>query len=433
MNPSSWGNYPKIKSKIFKFHKISKLTKLLDTHNNFIVYGNGRSYGDSALSKNIILSKYNNYFLNFDNSTGLLHLQSGVILSDILDIFVPMGWFLSVSPGTKFITVGGAIASDIHGKNHHLNGCFSESVKAFTLVMSSGDIVKCSREENFELFRATCGGMGLTGVIIDVELFLIRIESQNINLVTVKTSNLKETFSVFEEYANNEYIVAWLDCLESQKKSGKCLITIGNFKKDNDLAYEGPKKIMKLRFKLPSFFLNRPIIKIFNFLYFGKVRKKISSKTVNLASFFYPLDSIQDWNKLYGSNGFIQYQFVLPKKNSFLGLKEILNLILKSNCVPTLAVLKLFGPGNKNYLSFPIEGYTLAVDFKIENKLFKLLESIDEVILKNDGRIYLAKDARVSKKVFECGYPEIGKFRLLRRNYNLDKKFNSSQSKRLEI
>ncbi len=242
MSLSSWGNYPKIKSKIFKFDKCSTLLNILNEHNDLIVYGNGRSYGDSALSRNIVKSKYHNYFLNFEESTGLLHVQAGVMLSDILDIFIPKGWFLAITPGTKLITVGGAVASDVHGKNHHLNGCFSECVKAFKLMLSNGEIIKCSRQENSELFKATCGGMGLTGIVIDVEIFLKRIESTNISQVTIKTANLKETFEVFEEYANKEYLVAWIDCLAKDKKLGKCLITAGSFSNDGDLDYQAEKR-----------------------------------------------------------------------------------------------------------------------------------------------------------------------------------------------
>tara|TARA_B110000003_G_C16647710_1_gene532802 strand:+ start:1883 stop:3172 length:1290 start_codon:yes stop_codon:yes gene_type:complete len=428
----SWGNYPKTKNQIFKFNKLHKLKKLLKSNNNLIVHGNGRSYGDSALGKKIILSRKYNYFIDFDESSGLLKLQSGVLLQDILEIFVPLGWFLKVTPGTKFVTVGGAIASDVHGKNHHIYGSFSECIKSFTLMISSGEIIRCSQKENSELFKATCGGMGLTGVIVDVELFLKRIKSSNLTQTTIKSTSLKETFDIFEQYSSNEYIVAWIDCLEKDKKLGKCLIYVGSFLKDGKLAYDENKTI-QLRFMMPLLIINRITIKFFNFLYFYKVRKKISERIVSINSFFYPLDSVLNWNKIYGKNGFIQYQFVLPKKNSYSGLKEILSKISRSSCTPTLSVLKLFGPGNENFLSFPIEGYTLAVDFKIDRNLFKLLDSLDTIVVKNNGRIYLAKDARVDKKVFELGYTQIDKFRKIRKKYDLEKKFNSLQSVRLEI
>ena len=432
MNLASWGNYPKIKSKVLNFDRCSTLKDIVKSHNGLIVYGNGRSYGDSALSQNIIKAKYYNYFLNFDKKKGLLHVQAGVILSEIIDSFVPMGWFLSVTPGTKQITIGGAIASDVHGKNHHLKGCFSESVEAFKLMLPNGEIINCSRLENLELFNATCGGMGLTGVIIDVKMYLKKIESKNINQNTIKTSSLKETFQIFEKYSNSDYLVAWIDCLARDQKIGKCLVTLGSFNDDGDLDYQ-PKKRIKIPFNMPSFLLNRITIKIFNLLYHFRARNNIVNKVVSIDSFFYPLDSVRNWNRVYGKNGFIQYQFVLPKKTSFKGLEEILTLISNSSLVPPLAVLKLFGPGNKNYLSFPIEGYTLAVDFKIEKKLFNFLDVLDKIVVKNGGRIYLAKDARVNKKVFEYGYPKIEKFRALRKKYHSDKKFNSLQSRRLEL
>ena len=175
MSLLSWGNYPKVKNKVFNFKSILNLKDIIHEHSELITYGHGRSYGDSALSKNIIKVRTHDYFLNFDKATGLLHVQAGVLLSEILNSFVPRGWFLKVTPGTKLITVGGAIASDVHGKNHHIAGCFSESVTMFRLMLPDGEIVECSKQENTELFKATCGGMGLTGVILDAKIQLKEI------------------------------------------------------------------------------------------------------------------------------------------------------------------------------------------------------------------------------------------------------------------
>ena len=433
MSVISWGNYPKAKpNKIFNFDSHNSLTKIIGTNNNLIAQGNRRSYGDSALSKNIIQVKSRNYFLNFDGINGLLHIQTGVLLAEILDIFVPKGWFLAITPGTKLITIGGAIASDVHGKNHHLVGCFSECVAEFSLMLPSCEIIKCSKEKNSELFYATCGGMGLTGVILDAKIALQKITSTTVKQRTIKTKNLQETFSVFEQYQDEPYSVAWIDCLAKGKNIGRCLLTAGRFSDDNKINYKNSKKI-NIPFYLPAFVLNKFSMKVFNLLYYHKTSRKISSQQVDIDSFFYPLDNIGNWNKIYGKNGFLQYQFVLPKKNSYEGLKDILQQISHSGKGSFLAVLKLFGKANDNYLSFPLEGYTLALDFKITKGLFTLLDKLDNIVIKHSGRIYLAKDARVSREVFAQGYANIDKFRSLRQKYKMDKKFSSLQSKRIRL
>lgn len=384
------------------------------------------------MSENIVGLKKHNHFLSFDKNSGLLKVQSGVLLSEILEIIIRHGWFLKVVPGTKFITVGGAIASDIHGKNHHLDGCFSECVNWFTLLLPSGVKIKCSRKENQELFYSTCGGMGLTGYITEAEIQLKKINSVSINQKIIKTKNLKETFNVFESMNQDSYSVAWIDCLSKGNAKGRSLIISGEFDDDGDLDYS-PKKRINIPFNFPSLVLNPISVRLFNWLYYHKVFKKITYNKIKLDSFFFPLDSIRNWNRMYGKNGFTQYQFVLPKKESYEGLKEILSEIASSGKGSFLAVLKLYGVENKNYLSFPLEGYSLALDFKIEKGIFELLNTLDKIVMKYNGRIYLSKDVRVTKRVFEKGYPQIEKFREIRKKYKLDSAFSSLQSKRVGI
>ena len=432
MSLHSWGNYPKSKNTAYSFNTDSTLKKIINDHNELIPHGNGRSYGDSALSKNIIKVRPHNYFLDFDEANGMLHVQAGVLLSEILEVFVLRGWFLKVTPGTKLITIGGAIASDVHGKNHHIAGCFSECVEMFRLMLPNGDIVACSKQENSELFKATCGGMGLTGVILDAKIHLKKINSKYIGQTTIKTGNLKETFEAFEKYKDNPYSVAWIDCLAKGKKIGKCLLMVGDFCDDGRLDYQ-TKKNLTIPFNFPSLTLNKLTVKAFNWLYYSKVRKKISQQKVDIDTFFYPLDAIGQWNRIYGKNGFTQYQCILPKETSFDGLEEMLKEISNSGKGSFLAILKLYGPANNNYLSFPLEGYSLALDFKIEKGLFELLNTLDAIVLKYRGRIYLAKDVRVSKEVFEQGYPHVNAFRALRKKYKMDQKFSSMQSQRIGI
>lgn len=430
MSLHSWGMYPKTKSTVFSLRSMEALQEYMHKTNGLIPYGNGRSYGDSALSEHIVHTKNYDCFLDFDETSGILEAQAGTLLSDILQSVVKKGWFLRVTPGTKLITLGGAIASDVHGKNHHVEGCFSECVEEFSIMLSDGSVQIAKKGD--ELFLATCGGMGLTGVILSAKISLKRINSAYIEQTTVKTNNLKETFEAFERYKDMPYSVAWIDCLAKGDETGKCLLMVGDFANDGNLEYKSKKKLT-IPFNFPSFALNTLSVRAFNYLYYVKAKDSISKQKVGIDSFFYPLDAIGEWNRIYGSGGFTQYQFILPKENSYEGLKEILNKISDSGKGSFLAVLKLYGKANDNYLSFPLEGYSLALDFKIEDGIFELLDKLDETVVKYGGRIYLTKDVRVSKETFELGYPMIEKFREYRKEHKMNEKFNSLQSKRVQI
>lgn len=399
---------------------------------SYIPFGNGRSYGDSAISENIIDIKPLNYFISFNDTNGLLNVESGVLLSEILEVFVRKGWFLKVVPGTKYITVGGAIAADIHGKNHHIDGCFSNTLHSFRLMLPNGSIKECSQTENVELYRATCGGMGLTGFILDVKLYLKKIKSVYLNQTTFKASNLQDLYKAFDDYHEMPYSVAWIDCLAKKEKIGRGIFMGGSFCNDGLLEYKKGKKI-NIPFNFPSFSLNQTTVRAFNWFYYNKTLNRVSKSRIHFDNFFFPLDSIQNWNRIYGKNGFTQYQFILPKKNSFEGMSKILNKISQSGMGSFLAVLKLYGENNKNYLSFPIKGHSLALDFKIQKKLFPLLDELDTIVNNHKGRIYLAKDVRIKRKEFQKGYPDLDKFMEIRNKYLCSTKINSLQSNRLKI
>ncbi|QKI89755.1 FAD-binding oxidoreductase [Thiomicrorhabdus xiamenensis] len=431
-NLSGWGRFPRSKSKACSVQSAQEIAGFLDDEGDVIAYGNGRSYGDSAIADKQIVTRKLNHFLQFDKESGILRVQSGVLLSEILQVVVPHGWFLAVTPGTKLITVGGAIASDVHGKNHHHFGSFSQSVLDLKLMLPNGEIIDCSENENSDWFHATCGGQGLTGVILEARLQLKTIESQNIEQTTIKSANLEETFAAFEDYQASPYSVAWIDCLAKGKNLGRSLLMVGDFAADGDLDYRSPRG-PAIPFNFPKFALNRLTLSAFNWLYYHKVRKKISQQMVSIDQFFYPLDALSNWNRIYGKDGFVQYQFILPKEHSYQGLQEILQIIAASGKGSFLAVLKLYGKHNANWLSFPMEGYSLALDFKVEPSLWGLMERLDEVVVKCGGRFYLAKDARVPKAVFEQGYPQIEQFRTFRRQHGLDKTLNSRQSVRLGL
>lgn len=423
----SWGNYPSLARQAQIFSDNDSLAA-----KNIIPRGNARSYGDSALADNMIDMRKHKLMLAFDEKTGLLHCQSGVLLSDIIASFLPRAWFPLVTPGTKFITIGGAIASDVHGKNHHTVGSFSECLIEFSLLLPNKEIRICSRTSNADFFHATLGGMGLTGVILDAKIQLQKVDSQSIEQRTIKTNNLRETFDVFEKHIESTYSVAWIDCLAKNKAIGRSIITLGEHAHDKDLNYQSKTKI-PFPIYAPSFFMNYLSIKAFNFLYYQRIFKKESQQKVSIDSFFYPLDGIENWNRAYGKQGFLQYQFVLPIENSYDGMHEALQAISKARLGSILTVLKLMGEENSSPLSFPKKGYTLAIDFKNSEKSKTLFKVLDKIVLKHGGRFYLAKDARCPQEVFEMGYPQIDNFRQFRHEHGLDKHFNSLQSQRLSL
>lgn len=423
----SWGNFPSIAKQANVFSD-----KLILNDKNSIARGNARSYGDSALAETMIDMRKHNLMLSFDETSGILHCQSGILLADIISTFLPKGWFPLVSPGTKFITIGGAIASDVHGKNHHKVGSFNECLLEFALRLPNGTVINCSPKNHADFFHATVGGMGLTGIILDAKIELQKVESQFIEQRTIRTNNLLETFDQFEKYKHSTYSVAWIDCLAKNKSIGRSIITIGEHAHDNNLAYQIKNKL-PFPIYAPSFCINTLSIKLFNFLYYHRISQKESLQTVSIDSFFYPLDGIADWNRAYGKQGFLQYQFVLPIENSYDGMLAVLQEISKSGLGSILTVLKLMGEENKNYLSFPKKGYTLAIDFKNNDKSKALFKILDKIIVHYGGRFYLAKDARVSKEIFELGYPNINKFREFRKEHQLIDYFNSMQSQRLSL
>lgn len=401
-NIANWGLYPFIKANEYEPQTISEFQQAIQSTDKIIARGNGRCYGDASLQNDIISTRKWNKFIEFDRERGFIEVEAGVLLSDIIEVAVPAGYFINVTPGTKFITVGGAIASDVHGKNHHIDGCFSEHVVYFDLMIESGEILRCSRQMNADLFWATIGGMGLTGVIISARFLLKKIETAYIRNEAIQAKNLDEIFQLFEESESWMYTVAWLDCLQKAESLGKSIMLRGEHATLDELPIKLKKNPLKIKkkpklnipFFFPNFVLNTWSIKIFNWLYFNKQGKKHVKKYVDYDQFFYPLDMIHNWNRIYGKNGFIQYQFVIPKENGLEGMREILKTIANSGNGSFLVVLKLFGENNPQaYNSFPKPGYTLALDFKVNKGLRQLIEELDLIVETFGGRIYRTKDA----------------------------------------
>jgi FAD/FMN-containing dehydrogenase len=377
-------------------------------------------------------TRYLDHYLDFDESTGVLSCAAGVSLDDILRVFVPRGWFLPVTPGTRFVTIGGAIASDVHGKNHHVAGTFGEHITSIELLLGNGDRVITSTVIKPELFYATCGGMGLTGVILSATLRLTPILSSNIAETTIKAPDLDAVLSAFEAAAKTTYSVAWIDCLARGKHLGRSLLMLGEHAKDGHLTVKADQSL-PVPFDMPSRLLNQSTVQAFNTFYYGRVKERRSTRVIPFESFFYPLDNLSNWNRLYGNPGFVQYQVVLPLIEGVVGLRDVLEHIAASGRGSFLAVLKVFGKANQNLLSFPFEGYTLALDFKAEPVVFKLLDDLDKIVLSHGGRLYLAKDARMSEATFKAGYLRWQEFEAVRAQYHAIGKFASAQSWRLGL
>ncbi|UOE37632.1 FAD-binding oxidoreductase [Chryseobacterium oryzae] len=396
---TNWGNFPVVEKEMRSEDSFIKIKQFLQNHNEVIARGNGRCYGDASLGESIFSTKKLNKFISFDRLNGIIECESGVLLSEVLEVVVPQGYFLMVTPGTKFISIGGAIASDVHGKGIH---CFSECLLSFRLMIENGDVLTCSREENEEKFWATIGGMGLTGIILSAKFKLKNIDSVYIRQESIKAENLDEIFHLFEESEDWTYNVAWIDCLQKGKNIGRSVLQRGDFAMQSELpnkVKEKPlilksKKLPKVPFYFPGFVLNNLTVKIFNYLIYNKQRAKVVKDIIPYETFFYPLDIIEDWNKIYGKSGFIQYQMVIPKEKGKEGMRKILETIANSGNGSFLAVLKYIGKNDPlAYNSFPFEGYTLALDFKVNSKLKSLVVQLDNIVEEFGGRIYLAKDS----------------------------------------
>lgn len=434
---ANWGNYPAVASDESVFTQEDQLRKYVVSNTHMIARGNGRCYGDASLGKHSISMLKYDKMLAFDTTNGIVDLQAGVTLDQILDIIVPQGWFLPVTPGTKYITVGGAVASDVHGKNHHVDGAFSGHIIDMDVLTGSGETICCSATNHTDLFWATCGGMGLTGVITRVKFSLKKIATAYIKQTQLKARNLEEVIRLFDEYKHYTYSMAWIDCLQKGDSFGRSILIVGEHATPEELSAQQKKaplilpakRKLTVPFNLPSFALNTFTVKAFNWLYYGKNYKKVMHKVIPYEPFFYPLDAILHWNRGYGKAGFVQYQFVVSLEQKD-GLVAILQRISDKGWGSFLAVLKVFGKQD-SLISFPMEGYTLALDFPIRKGLFEFLDELDEIVLQYGGRLYLSKDARMKQEIFWNSYPNAGRFADIVKQYNHNDRFESLQSERL--
>ena len=426
-----WGRYPQQDAYLHEPASCASLELIAKQQNSVLARGMGRSYGDSANALNVLQTTYINHFIEFDKSTGKLSAEAGITLREILEVIVPSGWFLPVTPGTSYVTLGGAIASDVHGKNHHVVGTFGQHVVSMTVLLGTGEVVTTSPTQLPDLFHATCGGMGLTGVILMATIQLIPIKSAYINQRTIKAESIEAACEAFEANSIATYSVAWIDCLTTGKHLGRSVLMVGEHSDSGglDLAIKAP---IAVPFHTPAALLNGVTMRAFNTAYWAKAAHN-KSQTIPLLPYFYPLDAIGGWNKLYGKAGFVQYQFVLPKADGVANMRKVLTQIAQSGAGSFLAVLKQFGPANQNLLSFPIEGYTLALDFKMSPSVIDLLHRLDDMVADIGGRVYLTKDAVMREASFKTTYPKWQEFEAVRQKYGAIGKFASAQSKRMGL
>jgi decaprenylphospho-beta-D-ribofuranose 2-oxidase len=407
-----------------------------------IVRGLGSSYGDAALNQggHLILMERLQRLLYFDEQQGILCAEAGVGLSRILDVIIPCGWFLPVTPGTSNVSLGGCVAADVHGKNHSCSGSIGQHIVELQVITAQGERVNCSPTIIPELFWATLGGMGLTGIIGTVTLQLKRIETAYMFAQYQVTDNLEQTFAYLSQESTEEYGVAWLDCLNLPL--GRSMIIRAHHADLTALSAQQQSKPFvtpspssyKLPFHLPKSWLHPRLIKRFNDYYYRHLAKKETPCLLSYKDYFYPLDRIIHWQRLYGKCGFLQYQCVVPPESAYVVIKQIIETLRAEKYPIYLAVLKRFGKSNPSPLSFPVPGFTLALDLPLYNQaLFKCLDGLDARIIAAGGRVYLAKDARLKPETFRAMYPSYPEWFSVKQTWDPENKFSSSLAKRLML
>ncbi len=426
---SSWGNLRREEHDIREYFRFSGIFDYLNADKKSLPLGNGRSYGDVCTNSNGILIHSQNlqHFLEFDPENMTFSCESGCLLKDIQRFLVPRGFMLPVTPGTQLITVGGAIANDVHCKNHHKFGTFGHNVVEFTLVRSNGEELICSKTQNKELFEATIGGIGLTGLIINAKLKLRKVAGCLIDAENIPYKTLDEFYDIAKSSEGGfEHTVAWIDCITGNGERG--IFMRGN-NADDQNAYDLNSSI-KVPFMMPFSLVNKLSLYGFNQLYYIAQKMKKRKFKAHYEKFFYPLDGILEWNRIYGPKGFFQYQCVVPFKNGFEAIKEIQKEIAKSGQGSFLGVLKTFGNmPPAGLMSFPEPGFTYALDFPNRGvKTEKLFKALDSIVENAGGRLYLAKDARQGRELFEKGY---GTERINQFVKYCDPQFSSDLSRRL--
>lgn len=440
MRLTGWGQYPSHKCNLVAPRSIADAQALIAA-GHCIPRGNGRAYGDSALNTAMTMHmKHFNRMVSFDDHSGQLVAESGILLADVIAAFLPKGWFPSVTPGTKFVTLGGMVAADVHGKNHHKDGSLGQFIDWIEVLDCEGRVRRCSREQNEVLFAWTIGGMGLTGIILRVAMRLQRIETSWIRQTSRPARNVDVAIDQMEGNLDATYSVAWIDCLAKGSALGRSVVMFGEHATVDELAKKHrktplktqPKRRLNVPMNAPAGLLNQWTLRAFNHSYYNAGIRNKGTRLVDWDSYFYPLDAILNWNRIYGRKGFAQFQCVLPLETSRNGIRALLQATSNAGTGSFLAVLKRFGKQNGPF-SFPMPGYTLALDFPINRKTLMLMQQMDDIMIAHQGRSYLAKDSRMTAATLRQTDPRVDMFTQMRETLGARDRFSSVQSERLKL
>lgn len=433
---SGWGRTRRVESPTCRPHDPTQVQRAVEAcrEQTVIAYGGGRSYGDAALNGRgrTIATAALTRIEAFDPASGSLVCESGVTFGQLLDRFLPAGWLAPVVPGTAFTTLGGAIANDIHGKNHESAGSFGAHVEWLELVLPSGERRKVSAATDPELFAATLGGIGLTGLIVRLGFRLRRVPSASVEVEERRIGDLDAFMAAFEACrASVTHSVGWIDLLGRGRRLGRGILETAE--PAPDPAPARPRRQRTLRFECPDWLLNPASVRLFNELYWRRIPKAGRRRIVPIDRFLHPLDAIGDWNRMYGRRGFYQFQCVVPDRTAGAALLALVETAARSGRGSFLAVLKTLGAGGRGLLSFPTRGYTLALDFPRHDGIEALFARLEALTVKHEGRVYLAKDALLSAEGFRAMYPQHGRFQEIVGRVDPGGRLSSDMARRLGL
>ncbi len=435
---ASWGRLYRAETLAYRPERVGEVAAAVAGRSHprgLIAYGRGRSYGDAPLNSGgeTLLTERLNRLLSFDESSRALVCEAGVTFNELMSVFLPRGFLVPVNPGTGFATIGGAVANDVHGKNHDHAGSFGRHVEWLDLVLPAGEVRRVSRQETPDLFAATVGGVGLTGIILQVCFRLTPVPSSRLTVHERRIPNLDAFIDAFEEQRSRAtYSVGWIDGLARGAAMGRGILETAEFAESGAFAVPpGPSRRVPL--DLPAFALNPLTVRAFNELYFNRFRGDARTRTVPARDFFYPLDALRDWNRIYGRKGFHQFQCVLPNEAARPGLRRLLTEVSAARAASFLAVLKTLGDEGPGYLSFPMRGFTLALDFPGRPGAPDLLARLQDIVCDHGGRVYLAKDAVLTPERFRRMYPKLDAFRTVLGSIDPECRFRSDLERRLRI
>jgi len=438
MELAGWGRTPRASVRAARPERLAEVLAAIGAADGrgIIAHGAGRSYGDQALNDGgqVLLTGRLDRLLAFEPESGVLECEPGVSVGEVLRLFLPRGFALPVVPGTAFTTLGGAVANDVHGKNHDRAGSLGDHVEWLDLALASGEVVRASPETEPELFRATIGGCGLTGVITRLALRMQPAASRRVVAREERMANLDAFFAAFEAARGAaEFSVGWIDALERGGASGRGILEIGRFDPESGGDPPAGSRLPGVPFDFPSLALHPLCVRLFNRYHLQRLDEAGRERVVPLERFLFPLDAIHDWNRVYGRRGFHQFQCVIPDVAARAGIGALLARVSRSGAASFLAVLKTLGSTGRGHLSFALRGYTLALDFPHRRGIAALFAELESIVRDHGGRVYLAKDSLLSAAGFAAMYPELGSFREILHRVDPEGRFQSDMARRLEI